>query len=98
MSESRLNARQPIDPETLADTTRLFIEHAHGIIAHMAGASGDVVVNALLSAAVNIAISSGGTTPHIQSSFRKVAEGVPAMVKAYAKMVAEFEDAGGEDQ
>jgi len=91
MSESRLNARQTIDPETLADTTRLFIEQGNNLIAHMVGASGDVVVNALLGAAVNIAIDTGGTASHIQASLRKVAEGVPAMVKAYAKMMDDLE-------
>ncbi len=78
----KTNPPRVMDPELLSDVTRLLIDRAHELVAHVPGNNGDLVVNAMLGAVVNFAFATGGAPAHVQTCFRKMADAVPKMYKA----------------
>ena len=80
-----------MDPEILSAITSLLLDRAEQLLVHVPDSNGDLVVNALLGAAVNFAFGLGGTPSHLQTCFRKMSDSIPAMYRALAQLREQME-------
>ena len=72
--------------ELINTVTGLLVKQSLEILASVPGCTGDVIVNALLGTAVNMAWWMGGTPSHVQTCFRKVAQSVPDMYRIMTEL------------
>ena len=83
-----------LDQALLQDCTTTFVEAAQYLLDNVEGATGELLVNAMLSAAVNFAHSTKGDQHQLATALRKMAQGVPELFKACDAMATLRETIG----